>query len=49
MNKRQSTIVNLVNSTNKISVTTLANKLNVSEVTIRKDLNLLSNYSSFHF
>lgn len=44
MNKRQSTIVNLVNSTNKISVTTLANKLNVSEVTIRKDLNLLSNY-----
>ena len=44
MNKRQSTIVNLVNNTNKISVTTLANKLNVSEVTIRKDLNLLSNY-----
>ncbi len=44
MNKRQSTIVNLVNSANKISVTTLAEKLNVSEVTIRKDLNLLSNY-----
>lgn len=44
MNKRQSTIVNLVNNTTKISVTTLAKKLNVSEVTIRKDLTLLSNY-----
>ena len=44
MNKRQSTIVNLVNNTTKVSVTTLAKKLNVSEVTIRKDLTLLSNY-----
>ncbi len=44
MNKRQSEIVELVNSSSKISVNTLAKKLNVSEVTIRKDLNLLSNY-----
>lgn len=44
MNKRQSTIVNIVNSNNKVSVNKLAEELNVSEVTIRKDLNLLSNY-----
>ncbi len=44
MNKRQSSIVNLVNSSGKISVTQLSEQLGVSEVTIRKDLNLLSNY-----
>jgi len=44
MNKRQSTIVNLVNNTTTSDLTTLAKKLNVSEVTIRKDLTLLSNY-----
>ncbi len=44
MNKRQSAIVNIVNSNNKVSVNALAEELKVSEVTIRKDLNLLSNY-----
>ncbi len=44
MNKRQSAIVNIVNTNNKVSVNKLAEELNVSEVTIRKDLNLLSNY-----
>lgn len=44
MNKRQSSIVSMVDSQNKISVTELSEKLNVSEVTIRKDLNNLANY-----
>ena len=44
MNKRQSQIVTLVNQKDRISVTELAHELDVSEVTIRKDLTTLSNY-----
>ena len=44
MNKRQSQIVTLVNQKDRISVTELAHELDVSEVTIRKDLTTLANY-----
>ena len=44
MNKRQSQIVTLVNQKYRISVTELAHELDVSEVTIRKDLTTLANY-----
>ena len=43
MNKRQSQIVTLVNQKDRISVTELAHELDVSEVTIRKDLTTLAN------
>lgn len=44
INKRQSQIVELVDKERKIYVKDLADKLGVSEVTIRKDLDLLNDY-----
>lgn len=44
INKRQSKIVELVDTEKKVSVKELSDILNVSEVTIRKDLDLLSQY-----
>ena len=44
INKRQSKIVELVDAEKKVTVKELSDILNVSEVTIRKDLDLLSQY-----
>ena len=44
INKRQAQIVQIVDVENKVSVNDLARRLNISEVTIRKDLSLLSEY-----
>lgn len=44
INKRQSEIVELVNKNNEMSVKDLSLMLKVSEVTIRKDLDLLNEY-----
>ena len=44
INKRQSEIVELVDEKRQMSVKDLAEKTGVSEVTIRKDLDLLSDY-----
>ncbi len=44
INKRQSKIVEYVDSRRSVSVKELSQSLNVSEVTIRKDLDLLSDY-----
>jgi DeoR family transcriptional regulator of aga operon len=41
MNRRQQSIVNELNKTGHVSVITLAKKLNVTEMTIRRDLKLL--------
>ena len=44
INKRQGEIVELVDNEKQVSVKELSEKLKVSEVTIRKDLDLLSEY-----
>ena len=44
INKRQGEIVELVDSEKQVTVKELSEKLGVSEVTIRKDLDTLSEY-----
>ena len=48
MNKRQTTILDLLSKSKKIEVSSLALMLNVSQVTIRKDLDALEKKRDHH-
>lgn len=48
MNKRQSHLLEILNVNNKIEVAKLAELLNVSQVTVRKDLDLLEEKGLLH-